>query len=180
MNNARKNSGFTLIELMIVVAILGILAAVASVAYTNYIERAHNSEATGILSDIRLKQEAYRSAFHQYADLSGDGWVPARSDASDWGDALSWPSDKTTWNQLGVRPDAGVTFSYKGAAGAPGSDDPSSPFNGLGIDVENDFWYAAMAKQDYDGDGNFACFIVQSGVQIIKEFEEGQSICERE
>jgi type IV pilus assembly protein PilA len=41
--------GFTLLELMVVMAIIGVLAAVAIPAYDNYVQRAQVSEATGLL-----------------------------------------------------------------------------------------------------------------------------------
>ena len=48
----RKNSGFTLVELMIVVAIIGILAAVAIPAFSKYIKRAKTAEAAGHLNKM--------------------------------------------------------------------------------------------------------------------------------
>ena len=51
MNTAQK--GFTLIELMIVVAIIGILAAIAIPAYQNYIARAQFAESQTLLSGVK-------------------------------------------------------------------------------------------------------------------------------
>ena len=52
-----KNSGFTLIELMIVVAIIGILAAIAIPAYQGYIAKAQMSRAIGELSAYKISFE---------------------------------------------------------------------------------------------------------------------------
>jgi type IV pilus assembly protein PilE len=56
MNQAR---GFTLIEVMIVVAIIGILAAVAYPSYNAYIDRGKAADAVAALSDQRVRMEQY-------------------------------------------------------------------------------------------------------------------------
>jgi type IV pilus assembly protein PilE len=55
----RKEEGFTLIEVMIVVGIVAILAAIALPSYTQYIQRARVTKAVSGLSDMRLRMERY-------------------------------------------------------------------------------------------------------------------------
>ena len=57
----KKNKGFTLIELMIVVAIVGILAAIALPSYQNYVIRTKRADATGALMAATNAMERYRA-----------------------------------------------------------------------------------------------------------------------
>ena len=54
-----RDAGFTLIELMVTVGIVGILSAVAFPSYTQYMVRSKVTEATGGLAEARLKMEQW-------------------------------------------------------------------------------------------------------------------------
>jgi type IV pilus assembly protein PilE len=62
-----KTRGFTLIELMIVVAIAGILAAVAYPSYNNSIRKSRRSDAIATLTKVQQAQERWRSNKPSYA-----------------------------------------------------------------------------------------------------------------
>ncbi len=63
----KNKQGFTLIELMIVVAIIGILAAIAIPNFMNYQCKAKQSEAKSSLGSIRVAQEAYFAEYDTYS-----------------------------------------------------------------------------------------------------------------
>ena len=67
----RGKEGVTLIEVMIVVAIVGLLAAIAIPAYDNYITRSRRSDAFTALETIRAAQEMYRAERGFYSGAIG-------------------------------------------------------------------------------------------------------------
>jgi type IV pilus assembly protein PilE len=69
-------AGFSLIELMIVVAIIAILAAIAVPIYSDYITRGKLTEAHNNLSALRVQMEQYFQDNRSYADGSGNCGVP--------------------------------------------------------------------------------------------------------
>lgn len=70
----QSQAGFTLIELMVTVAIIAILAAVAVPAYTDYVTRGKIPEATSTLASMRIQLEQYYQDNRNYnADDAGCG-----------------------------------------------------------------------------------------------------------
>lgn len=76
-----KQQGFTLIELMIVVAIIGILAAIAIPAYQDYIARSQVTEAASLAGGLKTRvAEVYSLEGEVAAANSGSNGVPAAAD----------------------------------------------------------------------------------------------------
>lgn len=88
---SRAAKGFTLIELMIVVAIIGVLAAIAIPNFVKFQCKSKQSEAKTNLKALYVAEEAYRSEYNTYAavdeigpnhnfdepsDISPIGWMP--------------------------------------------------------------------------------------------------------
>ena len=66
----QRSAGFSLLELMIVVAIVGILAAIAVPNYNGYVMRSKFTEATAQLSDLRVKLEQFYQDNRNYGSTA--------------------------------------------------------------------------------------------------------------
>lgn len=78
LTNGKSSRGFTLIEVMITVGIIGILAAIALPSYTQYVIRANRSAAQAQMLDIANRQQQFLLANRAYATttaLSDSGYV---------------------------------------------------------------------------------------------------------
>lgn len=64
----RQNQGFTLIEVMVVVAILGILAAFAYVSYSDNVMRSNRSDAQATLNDVAQRLQRCYTVHASYTD----------------------------------------------------------------------------------------------------------------
>jgi len=81
MHKRSRMRGFTLIELMVVVALIGILAAIAAPAYTEYVRKARRADAKNALTALQLQQEKWRASNVAYsAALSNLNWAATSSD----------------------------------------------------------------------------------------------------
>lgn len=68
MQKRQVNGGFTLIELMITVAIVGLLAAIAYPSYTQHVRKSRRSEALQMLMNVGSRQQQYLLDTRSYAD----------------------------------------------------------------------------------------------------------------
>jgi len=101
-----NQKGFTLIELMIVVAIIGILAAIAIPNYLNYQLKAKTAEAKTNLGGIKTALESYRAEQDKYLGCSANpGAVPAAAKSA-------WDTTKSGWGDIGFVPAGSVYYQY--------------------------------------------------------------------
>ncbi len=114
----RSSRGFTLIELMITVAIVGILASIASTEFQHMLLRSKRAETGIMLDGIRTAEHAYLHEWEQYTScLPQPPVVPGRS-------AVPFPATIFTsmdWNLLGWVPDSHVYGQYGVVATSAGT-----------------------------------------------------------
>jgi type IV pilus assembly protein PilE len=69
---ANRSSGFSLIELMVVVAIAAILVSVAAASYQSQVQKSRRTEARTALLDLATREERYFSTNNFYSNLPAD------------------------------------------------------------------------------------------------------------
>jgi type IV pilus assembly protein PilA len=111
----KGNKGFTLIELMIVVAIIGILAAIAIPNFLRFQLKSKTSEGKVNLAAIRTAEESYLAEFGNYvASIAVPPEASVRSSKN------PWPANGEGFDTLGWGPEGNVFFSYAVATGTGG------------------------------------------------------------
>ena len=177
LKSLRSSKGFTLIELMIVVAIIGILAAIAIPNFLQYQLKSRQSEAKVNLGAIKTSEVAFQAERGCYVGVGAEGVVaPAagtKTTPNPWGIGLPPSGPGTLWctaifagsfNDIGFVATGNVNYRY-GVDGttvaAPGQYTTATscaPYAGAAMTAatgaagNNNF--VAVAKSNLDGDAS--------------------------
>ena len=156
LSNLKRREGFTLIELMIVVAIIGILAAIAIPNFIKFQLRSKAGEAKVNLAAIRTAEESYFAEAGTYMDWPATpvaGYVPQQKtpfNPAGCPAGVAWAAGGDGFCWIGWQPEGDVYYAYQlsaangGAGSAPVAVDPAGGVNA------NQFYASAVADIDAD------------------------------
>jgi type IV pilus assembly protein PilA len=171
MGEGGGRQGFTLMELMIVVAIVGILATLAVFMFTRHVAKAKASEVPAMFAELKLREQQYH--------LENESFLSTGTSDTDFFPSATPPGsspqsfDITTdaeWQALRINPDKTQLYCvYVARAGAGGDDTnvgstaSAAPFN-LGT-VPPINWFYLLASCDFDGDGTTSTYFTLSDTE---------------
>lgn len=164
MPNVGSARGFTLIEAMTVVVLVGVLAVLADVGYRQWIRHSYMGEAQNMLANIRTGEETFKAENGGYLNVSNDLsaaslyplTAPTGSLATQWGGPCGGCAKTTSWTALNVNPDGPVRFGYAVIADNTGvTSPPAINSNNVAANIASmrgQPWYVAEAICDMDSD----------------------------
>lgn len=173
MHNSRHRSaeGFTLVEMMVVVVMVGVLATLAVYGVRKYILSAKSGEAISMMASIKSAEEAFKDETFVYLDVSTSfatgNWYPMTNPGHvkvQWGGGEA--RLQKNWLALGVRPNGPVQFAYAVVATAPGVAPPAVPTitkDNAAINLPptaGQWMYIAAAKSDLGGRGGVSTVVL--------------------
>jgi prepilin-type N-terminal cleavage/methylation domain-containing protein len=138
--------GFTLVEMLVVVAILGILSVLAVTVYKRYTTKAKTSEAMAMLSHIKAKQEAYQGEHYRYAHIPA--FYPSTVKTNE---KVPFGPLPVEWLQLGIQANSrAVYFQYQTVSDQ--GNVANAPPGGTGL-VAGQPWFVARAQASFESAG---------------------------
>jgi type II secretory pathway pseudopilin PulG len=168
-------------ELMIVVVIIGILAAVAIPVLRGYIQRSKASEAFTLLQGSREKEEAYFAEFKRYTnDIGWEPYTPGGGQPCD--QTTNWNLAATSeWLQLGFFPDGPTYYAYRVDTGytngvLESGSPPSTPGTASWGTLRP--WFRVIAEGDADCDGKNARFYISSRSKTVVKCDTTDTVNE--
>jgi len=154
------SAGFTLIELMIVVVIMGVLAALGATSFREQMTRSKNTEALAMARSIAAAQEQYRAEHRTYLNVSSSltsyypTTSPGKEQRSFWGHASGAEYDR--WVRLGPKAPGATRYGFAVVAGLPRANAPAGLLSEMTWPAAASVtqpWYVLRAIGDVDGDG---------------------------
>lgn len=161
-----KPRGFTLLELMIVVGIIGVLTAVAIPNFLRYQLRTRRSEGAMNVAAVRTSQIAYFGVHDRFVTADPN---PAGHPFST--QRYPWDHSDADWRELGFEPEGDVYYQYATEAG---TDDEVSTFIVSAIadlDEDKEFSCWAFARPILAADG-----AATSSLELPGECGDGQNL----
>jgi prepilin-type N-terminal cleavage/methylation domain-containing protein len=162
----RGSQGFTLVELLTVVAIMGVLAAVAVTLVRHHLRSAKMTEGMAGVQAIRSAEAARRAETGTYLDCNGAGgaFFPSKPNAKVNAWQMSSHSDWAKWKQLRLPASEGTRFGWLVTAGLPDQALPTSTVLTASPTLPNqpDPWYVIQGVADSDGDLKYAKIVATS------------------
>jgi type IV pilus assembly protein PilA len=174
---ASSSRGFTLVELLVVIAMVGILAALAIVGFRKYINAAGIAEPKAMIQLIRQGEVQYKIDAAQYLGCAGCGptgcaqgagtlttYYPMATPSSK---KYTWQQPSTEyecWRRMNVTTDGTVRFGYSVVAGGP-TDAVKQPVGFAALtpfQQPDDAWFVVQAAGNRDEDGQQALLCANS------------------
>jgi prepilin-type N-terminal cleavage/methylation domain-containing protein len=202
VDRVRARAGFSLIEMMVVVVVIGILAALGAVGYRRYVARARSTEAVAMLAEMAAKEQVYFLEFAQFLPLVlGNAVLPAAPSGTTAAEdpTTFWPSNPATstfdsvrvgtlatalplsWQLVAVRPKDTVLYcTYFTSAGLAGSNPVAGSLGAglLGSTPIGQPWFYALGACNLNSTASYPAgvteFILTFNSPTLKTLNEGQ------
>jgi len=194
MTRRKDEHGFTLVELMIVIAIIGVLAAIAIPNFLSYQLKSKTAEARTNLSAIKTASLSFQAERSCFLSVQGQGWpgiIPVNGAMLPWPAAAATPSASAlcinpqtgapgpalgTFADIGFVPTGNVRYNYYLAASADPTPAPGPVMNGCpnwpnplsnGVTVGPTNGFIAQALSDLDGNKAVGGFMVSDVSSVV-------------